>query len=63
MTPLQLRYITSEFIIYENIEHRALLDRLFFHKQDISKLAIYKFFEGHTNVISEVVQKGTIPPK
>lgn len=63
MTPLQLRYITSEFIIYENPKHQTIIDNLFLYKDEISKLAIYKFFDGHISAIEEVVEEGTIPSK
>jgi hypothetical protein len=58
---LQLRYLNSNFIIYENIEHRLLLDGLFLHQQEISKLAIYKFFDNYRQAITEIISKNTIP--
>ena len=61
MTPLQLHYITSDFIIYENPDYKMLLERLFSYKNEISTLAVYKFFDGHMSVINEVVEKDTIP--
>ena len=63
MTPLQLRYIKPEFIIYENSEYKQLLDTLFSYKYEISKLAIYKFFEEHDYAIQEVISENTILPK
>lgn len=63
MTPLQLRYITSELIIYENPKYKTIIDNLFLYKDEISKFAVYKFFAGHMSVIEEIVEKGTIPSK
>ena len=60
LCPVQLRNISSAFIIYENPKYSTILNYLYRHKCEISKIACYSMYNFKKDYVQEIINAGEL---